>query len=172
MGSYLAERFLDLPKWQAQLAASAGLRNVLTHGYAVIDVGLVAASIRKWPRATGNISPASTGFCQRWRARAGHRPVTMRRHDGDHCRVQLTPEIAVGHHITSESDRLSHGSGPLRGLEPSSRPSGWRPEAGFGKPALQVLRGRLVTSEHDQRDGWRGSPAEEAGFGSPGRPLR
>jgi hypothetical protein len=35
-----------------------------------------------------------------------------------------------------------------------------------------VLRGRLVTSEHDQRDGWRGSPADEAGFGSPGRLLR
>jgi len=29
----------------AQLAPSAGLRNVLTHEYAVIDVGLVAASI-------------------------------------------------------------------------------------------------------------------------------
>ena len=41
----------------------------------------------------------SAGVRQRWRARAGHRSATMRRHDGDHCRVQMTPEIAVGHHI-------------------------------------------------------------------------
>ena len=49
------------PELAAELAPSAGLRNILTHEYATIDIGLVAQAVPEVARAIGGTSPRSPG---------------------------------------------------------------------------------------------------------------
>lgn len=66
---------------------------------------------------------------------------------------------------------ISRGGRPAGAWSRLRGPSGWRREAGFGKPALQVLRASSLHPNMTGATAGGGSPAGKAGLVA-GGPLR